>query len=193
RILDSVKYGIDECDRLLTHNEVFLARTKGIGSISPQTAIDYGCSGPILRACGIKEDVRRSEPYSLYPSLDFDVPVGMTGDCFDRYSVRMEEMRQSVRIVEQCLDRLPGGSHMGRVPRFIRPDPGEIYFRTESPRGDYGIYLVSQGGNNPYRVKLRSPCFSNLMALREMLRDCYVADAVMVLGSLDIVLGEVDR
>ncbi|MSQ15422.1 MAG: NADH-quinone oxidoreductase subunit D [Dehalococcoidia bacterium] len=193
RVLDAVKFGIDECDKLLTNNEVFISRTKGIGAISAAAAIDYGCSGPILRACGVKEDVRRSEPYSIYDRLDFDIPVAYSGDTYDRYVVRMEEMRQSIRIVEQCLDQIPDGPFMGKVPRFIRPEPGEVYVRTENPRGDYGIYLISRGGDYPYRVKLRSPCFCNLMALREMLKDCYIADSVMVLGSLDIVLGEVDR
>ncbi|MSQ26939.1 MAG: NADH-quinone oxidoreductase subunit D [Dehalococcoidia bacterium] len=195
RMLPAVQHGIDECDRLLTQNEVFLSRTVGVGKLAASEAIAYGCSGPVLRASGVREDVRRSDPYSLYPTLDFDVPVGKNGDCFDRYWVRLAEMRESVRIVQQCLDRLPEGPIRTPVPRYphFRVEPGEIYVHTENPRGDYGLYLVSKGGVQPYRVKLRSPCFCNLMALGPMLRDSYLADAVVILGSLDIVLGEVDR
>lgn len=195
RIIPLLQKGLDDCDILLTDNEVFLSRTVGVGKISAAEAIEYGCSGPVLRACGVREDVRRSDPYSLYPTLEFDVPVGVNGDCFDRYMVRMLEMRESIKIVEQCLDRMPVGPIRTPVPRYphIRVEPGEVYVHTENPRGDYGIYLVSKGGVNPYRVKLRSPCFCNLMALPAMLRDAYIADAVTVLGSIDIVLGEVDR
>ncbi len=195
RLIPVILAGIDECDTLLTRNEVFLSRTVGVGAITAAEAIDYGCSGPVLRACGVKEDVRRSDPYSLYPTLDFDIPVGSNGDSFDRYLVRMEEMRESVRIITQCLDRIPDGPIRTPVPRYphIRVEPGEIYVHTENPRGDYGLYIVSKGGTDPYRVKLRSPCFCNLMALEAMLRDAYLADAVVILGSIDIVLGEVDR
>lgn len=195
KILPVVKKGIDDCDELLTQNEVFLSRTVGVGKISAAEAIDYGCTGPILRACGVREDVRRSDPYSLYPTFEFDIPVRQNGDTFDRYMVRMLEMRESVKIVEQCLARIPEGPVRTPVPRYphFRVDPGEIYVHTENPRGDYGIYLISKGGVEPYRVKLRSPCFCNLMALPTMMRDAYLADAVMILGSLDIVLGEVDR
>lgn len=192
-ILSDVKRGVEECDRLLTTNEIFMARTKGVGVIAPEDAIDYGLSGPALRASNVAEDLRRSEPYSAYPELDFEIPVGRNGDCYDRYLIRLEEMRQSVRIVEQCLRCIPEGPIMGQVPKFIRPKQGDAYVRTENPRGDFGVYLVSQGGDKPYRVKLRAPSFCNLMALGHLLRNCYVADCVMVLGSLDIVLGEVDR
>ena len=195
QMLPVLEKGIEDCDVLLTRNEVFLTRTVGVGKISAEEAIDYGCTGPILRASGVKEDVRRSDPYSLYPTLDFDIPVGKQGDCFDRYWVRMEEMRESIKIVRQCLDRMPEGPFRTPVPRYphFRVDPGEIYVHTENPRGDYGLYIVSRGGTEPYRVKLRSPCFCNLMALKAMMRDAYVADAIVILGSLDIVLGEVDR
>ena len=196
RLLPVIQAGIDECDTLLTGNEVFLSRTVGVGKISAEEAIEYGCSGPVLRACGVKEDVRRSDPYSLYPTLDFDVPVGHNGDCFDRYLVRMLEMYESVKIIDQLLKRMPSeGATRTPVPRYphIRVEAGEIYVHTENPRGDYGLYIVSKGGTDPYRIKLRSPCFCNLMALETMLRDTYLADAVVVLGSIDIVLGEVDR
>jgi NADH-quinone oxidoreductase subunit D len=195
RMLPAIQHGIDECDRLLTRNEVFLGRTVGVGVISGEEAIAHGCSGPVLRASGVQEDVRRSDPYSLYPTLEFDVPTGRNGDCFDRYWVRLAEMRESVSIVQQCLDRMPQGSIRTPVPRYphFRIEPGETYVHTESPRGDYGLYLVSKGGVQPYRVKLRSPCFCNLAALERMLQGAYLADAVVILGSLDIVLGEVDR
>ncbi len=194
-ILPVLQKGIEDCDILLTRNEVFLSRTVGIGIIPAEDAIDYGCTGPILRASGVKEDVRRSDPYSLYPTLDFDIPVGDKGDCYDRYLIRMKEMYESIKIVQQCLERMPEGPVRTPVPRYphFRVEPGEIYVHTENPRGDYGLYLVSKGGTEPYRVKLRSPCFCNLMALNAMLKGSYVADAVMILGSLDIVLGEVDR
>ncbi len=195
RLLPVVLAGIDECDTLLTGNEVFLSRTVGVGAFSTADAIAYGVTGPVLRATGLREDVRRSDPYSLYPTLDFDIPVGKQGDCFDRYTVRMAEMRESAKIVYQCLDRMPEGPIRTPVPRYpqIRVDPGDIYFHTENPRGDYGLYLISKGGTDPYRVRLRSPSFCNLMALKAMLKGSYLADAVVILGSLDIVLGEVDR
>ncbi|MSQ10213.1 MAG: NADH-quinone oxidoreductase subunit D [Dehalococcoidia bacterium] len=195
-MLPTIAAGLDECDRLLSQNEIFLSRTVGVGKFTAQEAIAYGCSGPVLRASGVAEDVRRSNPYSLYPTLDFEVPVGKQGDCFDRYWVRVQEMRESLKIVQQCLDRMPAeGSIRTPVPRypFMRVEAGEIYFHTENPRGDYGVYIISKGGTEPYRMRLRSPSFSNLMALKPMLRNAYLADAVVILGSLDIVLGEVDR
>ena len=149
----------------------------------------------MLRASGFKYDIRKDEPYSIYDRFDFDVPVGTHGDCFDRYTVRLEEMRQSLRIVEQALDQMPktGPLMAEKMPRMLRIPPSECYMRTENPRGEYGIYLVSKGGNKPYRIKMRSPSFCNLMALREMTIGEYVADAVIILGSTDIVLCEVDR
>jgi NADH-quinone oxidoreductase subunit D len=139
-------------------------------------------------------DVRRDEPYLYYDQVKFDVPVGVNGDVFDRYTCRLEEMRQSVHIIEQCLERLqPGPIVPERMPRMLRTPPGEVYLRTEAPRGEYGVYLVSKGGNRPYRLKVRSACLSNLQALRQMSVGQYVADAIIVLGSIDIVLSEVDR
>lgn len=193
RLIPQLRQSIEDCHNLLGHNEVFIARSKGIGTIGPQEAIDYGLSGPALRACGVAEDLRRSDPYSIYPKLDFRIPVGKDGDCYDRYLLRVEEMRQSLYMVEQALEIIPPGPVMAQVPKVLKPPPGEVYVRTENPRGDLGIYLVSQGGDKPYRVKVRAPSFCNLMALEHLLRDCYIADCVMVLGSLDIVLGEVDR
>ena len=188
------RVGIDDIDRLLTKNEIFLTRCLDIGCISKEDAIDYGLSGPLLRACGIPFDLRRAEPYSIYDRFEFDIPTGTRGDVYDRYLVRMEEMRQSARIVEQAIEQMPDGPIMPeKAPRRLRLPPGEVYMRTENPRGEYGIYLVSKGGEKPYRLKIRSSCLSNLTALKQMVVGHYVADAVVILGSIDIVLGEVDR
>jgi NADH-quinone oxidoreductase subunit D len=149
----------------------------------------------MLRASGVKHDLRRAEPYSIYDRLEFDIPVGQNGDVQDRYFVRLEEMRQSVRIAEQCLDQMPKGGPIiaPKLPRILRPPVGEVYMRAENPRGEYGVYIVSKGTDKPYRLKIRSPAFCNLSALRAMTVGHYVADAVVILGSVDIVLGEVDR
>ena len=192
-LMPQLRQGIEECDQLLSDSELFLARTKGIGDIGAGDAIDYGVTGPALRACGVLEDVRVSEPYELYDRFDFGIPVGTNGDCWDRYYVRVEEMRQSLRIIEQAMRQMEPGPIVAKVRRIIRPPKGEAYVRTESPRGDFGVYLVSDGTDKPYRVKVRAPSFANLQALRHMLRNAYVADAVVILGSIDIVLGEVDR
>ncbi len=193
-VLKSSKQGIKDMDGLLTTNEVFRARTQNIGVISAADAIDWGCTGPVLRASGVPMDLRRTEPYLRYSEIEFDVPVGQVGDTYDRWLVRVEEMRQSVRIVEQCMARLqPGPIVPERMSRMLRTPPGEVYMRTEAPRGEFGVYMVSKGGNRPYRLKVRSSGFANLQALRDMTIGSYVADAVVILGSLDIVLCEVDR
>ena len=164
-----------------------------IGSIDAATAVDFGLSGPLLRACGVPEDIRISEPYGIYDRFDFGIPVGSAGDCWDRYYVRMEEMRQSLSIIVQAVEQMKTGEISAPVRRIPRPPAGEVYIRTESPRGDFGVFLVSDGSDKPYRVKVRAPSFANLQALQFLLRDAYVADVVMVLGSLDLILGEVDR
>jgi NADH:ubiquinone oxidoreductase subunit D len=188
------RVGINDIERLLTRNEIFVARCRDIGALAAADAVDYGLSGPLLRASGVPVDLRREEPYSIYDRFDFDIPVGERGDVYDRYLVRMEEMRQSVRIIEQAIEQMPEGPVLPeKLPRRLRVPPGEVYMRTENPRGEYGIYLVSKGGDKPYRLKIRSACFCNLMALKEMVVGHYVADAVIILGSLDIVLGEADR
>jgi NADH-quinone oxidoreductase subunit D len=192
-LMDQLKRGIEECDSLLTENEMFLVRTKGIGPMSGEDALDFGVTGPSLRASGVLEDVRLSEPYSIYDRFDFGIPVGTDGDCWDRFYVRLEEMRQSLSIVEQAMQQMESGPVMAKIRRIARPPKGEVYVRSESPRGDLGVYLVSDGADRPYRVKVRTPSFANLQALQHMLRDAYVADAVVILGSIDIVLGEVDR
>ena len=192
-LTEELKRGIEECDQLLSSNEMFLARTKGIGVIDGPDAIDYGVTGPMLRAAGVLEDVRISEPYSIYDRFDFGIPVGTYGDCWDRYYVRMEEMRQSLAIIEQAMKQMEPGPVMAKVRRIARPPRGEVYVRTESPRGDFAVFLVSDGGDKPYRVKVRAPSFANLQAITHLLRDAYIADAVVILGSIDIILGEVDR
>jgi NADH-quinone oxidoreductase subunit D len=194
RVVDVAYRACDDFDRLLSHNEVFLVRTRGIGVISAERAIDLGLSGPVLRAAGVPLDVRRVEPYSIYDRFDFDVPVGTRGDCYERYFIRLEEMRQSLGIVQQAIRDLPGGPVMGNAPKALRPPKGDAYQRIENARGDFGVYIVSDGRSPaPYRVKYRSPCFVNLQALNDMVVGAYVADAVLALGSIDIVLGEVDR
>jgi NADH-quinone oxidoreductase subunit D len=192
-LLDQLKRGIEECDELLSSNEMFLERTRGVGVIGPEDAVDYGVSGPGLRASGVVEDVRVTEPYGIYDRFDFGIPVGTAGDCWDRYYVRVEEMRQSLAIIDQAMEQMEPGPIMAKVRRILRPPKGEVYVRSESPRGDFGVFLVSDGTDKPYRVKVRAPSFANLQAIQHMLRDAYVADAVVILGSIDIVLGEVDR
>ncbi len=192
--LGHARQAIKDVDDLLTQNEMFIARTRNVGVISQEDAIDWGLTGPMLRATGFKWDLRKEEPYCIYDRFDFDVPVGEQGDCYDRYRVRLEEMRQSVRIVEQAVKEFPEGPILPeKMSRRLRVPAGEVYGRVEAPRGEYGVYIVSQGGEKPYRLKIRASCFSNLMALRDMTVGGYVADAVMVLGSTDIVLCEVDR
>ena len=187
--------GVDDMDRLLTDNEIFIARTRNIGVLSLEDAIDYGVTGPMLRAAGMQHDLRRAEPYSIYDRFDFDIPVGRNGDSYDRYLVRLEEVRQSVRIIEQAVEQMPDDGPIlpERLPRALRPAPGEVYMRCENPRGEYGIYLISRGGTRPYRLRIRGASFSNLAALRQMTIGHYIADAVTILGSTDIVLCEVDR
>ena len=193
-VLDLVKKDTEESDKLLSFNEIFLARLKNIAVMSAEDAIDYGLTGPCLRASGVDYDVRKAAPYSVYDRFDFDVPIGLDGDCWDRYYLRVQEVYQSIRIVEQALDQLPDGevtSSLGR--RLLRPPAGEVYVRGENPRGEIGVYLNSDGSDKPYRIKVRPPSFCNLSALRQMLKDSWIADSVVILGALDIVLGEVDR
>ena len=192
-LLAEIREDVEECDRLLSFNEVFVARTKDIGAIDLDTAIDYGWTGPCLRACGMEYDVRRAEPYSIYDRFEFNVPVGRDGDCWDRYFVRVLEMYESLRIIDQALEGMPAGEVNSVGGRLVRPPKGDVYVRAENPRGEIGVYLVSDGTDKPYRVKVRPPSFCNLSALRLLVQDTYIADAVVILGSLDIVLGEVDR
>jgi len=194
QVLDRIKRGLDDLEGLLTKNEVVLARCRGLSRVTIPEAIDWGLSGPVLRATGLAHDIRKAEPYSIYERFDFDIPVGTEGDVYDRMIVRLEEMKQSVRIVEQALAQLPQGPIMREgMKRILRVPEGEIYMRVESPRGEYGIYMVATGADKPYRHKVRGASFCNLSALRAMSVGHYIADVVLVLGSIDIVLCEVDR
>jgi NADH-quinone oxidoreductase subunit D len=187
---------IKEYEALVDTNAVFLQRTQGKGVITQQDVVDYGITGPNARASGVDLDLRRSRPYSVYPELDFDIPVAHHGDIFDRYRVRMDEMRQSLRIIEQCLDMLPKGPvQLGslRAPYVITPPPGSAYVGQENPRGEYGTYIESDGSRYPYRLKYRDPCFCNLQLFPKILSGNKIADAVAISGSIDLVLGGIDR
>ncbi len=184
---------LEEYETLLNENRIWLGRTVGIGVISAEDAISLGLTGAPLRGSGVDYDVRKTDPYECYADLEFDIPIGENGDTFDRYLVRMEEMRQSRRIIMQALDRLPDGPVMGRVPKVIRVPAGEVYHSIEAPKGELGLYLVSDGSTKPYRLRMRPASFINLAALRKMTVGSLVSDVVAVIGSLDIVLGEIDR
>jgi len=193
KLLDELPRNIDEYERMLTTNEIFLARTRNVGVLPPDMAIDYSVTGPVLRASGVPYDLRRAEPYSIYDRFEFDIPVGTVGDVYDRYLVRIQEMRESAKIVRQALDQLPGGPARASLPKVMRPPKGDAYAQVENPKGVLGYYLVSDGGPNPYRAKVRAPSFINLTALRPLVIGHKVADSIVILGSFDIVLGEVDR
>ena len=184
---------IDEYEQLLTKNRIWINRTRGVGVLSAADAIAYGVTGPVLRGSGVKWDIRKVQPYEAYDKVEFDVPTGEHGDTYDRYIVRIQEMRQSVRIVRQCVERLAPGPIFGKVGKVIKPPAGEVYHSIEAPKGELGYFVVSDGTVNPYRVRVRPPSFVNLQALDIMIRGHLVADVVAVIGTLDIVLGEVDR
>jgi NADH-quinone oxidoreductase subunit D len=184
---------IDEYDQLLKENEIVLVRSIGVGIVTDDLAVNASLSGPMLRATGIRWDIRKADPYSVYDRLDFEIPTGTKGDAYDRYRVRVEEMRQSVRIIEQALEQLPEGPIRADVPNLIRPPKGEVYSRIESPKGELGFYLVSDGSIAPYRFRIRPPAMLNLGVLREMMQGWKVGDLIIILGSVDMALGEVDR
>ena len=193
KFLDTMPGKVDEFDRLLKDNEILLARSKGVGILSRETAINCGMSGPVLRSTGVAWDLRKEDPYSVYDRFEFDIPVGIQGDCYDRFRVRIEEMRQSVRILEQAVKQLPEGPVKAEVPHLIRPPKGEAYAHIEAPKGELGFYVVSDGSIAPYRCHIRPTSLINLTALREMVRGWKVADLIAIFGSIDITLGEVDR
>ncbi|MDB6016803.1 MAG: NAD(P)H-quinone oxidoreductase subunit [Pedosphaera sp.] len=218
KFLSEVVVNFDESETLLTRNRIFVDRTRDIGIISRADAIDYGLTGPNLRGSGVDYDLRKAHPYLVYDQLKFDIPVGSAGDCYDRYLVRMEEMRQSVRILEQCLDQLPGGPVSIPNGKTVLPPkekvltkmeelihqfilvtqgenapPGEIYFGAENPKGELGFYINSKGGGTPNRLKIRAPSFVNLSILPHLLPGHMMSDTVSILGSLDFVMGECDR
>jgi NADH-quinone oxidoreductase subunit D len=183
-----------EYETLVTKNVIFLHRTRKVGVITPELARQYGVTGPNLRACGIPFDIRKTEPYELYDQLNFEIPVGTNGDALDRYYVRMVEMEQSCRIIEQALDQLPEGPYMQKsVPAKLKPPKGDVYFAFESARGQTAYYLVSDGTAYPYRCHIRVPSFGNLQVLTEVLEGTLVADAISILGSIDVVIPEIDR
>jgi NADH-quinone oxidoreductase subunit D len=191
---DVLESKLVEYEDLLTSNRIWLERTRGIGVLSGPEAIAIGLSGPPLRASGVRRDVRKDEPYAAYDEFEFDIPLGTAGDTYDRYLVRMEEFRQSVRIIRQAVDGLPEGPVMGKVPRLIKPPAGETYHAIESPKGELGYFIVADGkSTSPYRFRVRPPSFCNLQALRRLVRGHLVADVVALIGTIDIVLGEVDR
>jgi NADH-quinone oxidoreductase subunit D len=184
---------IDEYEELLTTNRIWCERTKGVGILNGDDCKALGVTGPVLRASGVKWDLRKAKPYSGYEKFDFEIPTGKNGDTYDRYLVRIEEMRQSVKIIRQAVDRIPEGPIMAKVPKVLKPPVGEIYHSIEAPKGELGYFIVSDGSTQPYRVRVRPPSFVNLQALDKMIKGQLVADVVAVIGTLDIVLGEVDR
>lgn len=191
--LTEMRGRLDEYNDLLTENPIFKDRLIGTGIIPRDVAIAYGLSGPVLRGSGVDFDIRRDDTYLVYDKLKFEVPVGTRGDCYDRYLVRMKEIVQSLNLVEQCLDVLPPGPIRARVPLRMKPPKGEWYARVEASRGEHGFYLNSNGTSTIYRMKVRSPSFSNLSVLEKILPGMKLADTVAMIGSLDITLGDVDR
>ncbi len=190
---DFVLPKIDEYEELLTTNRIWLERTKGVGVLTGAECIELGATGPVLRGSGVKWDLRKAQPYAAYDKFEFDIPIGKNGDTYDRYLVRIEEMRQSVRILRQAAAGIPEGPITAKVPKVLRPPAGEVYHSIEAPKGELGYFIVSDGSTQPYRVRVRPPSFVNLQALDKMVRGWLVADVVAVIGTLDIVLGEVDR
>ena len=184
---------IDELESLITGNEIVLARTRGVGVLTDETAVATSVTGPMLRAAGVEWDLRKADPYEVYDRVDFDVPIGATGDTFDRYLVRIREMRESIRIIQQCLEQIPEGSIRPDLPFNLRPPEGDAYAAVEGPKGELGFYLVSDRGIAPYRCKIRAPSFINLTPLKEMTVGWKMSDLIVIFGSVDIVLGEVDR
>lgn len=196
--LDYFEPKIDEYNDLLTFNHIFIKRTANVGVVSRQQAIRYALSGPMIRGSGIPLDLRRDRPYSVYPELEFDVCVGSgikgtVGDCWDRYWVKMQEMKQCCRILRQCIRQIPSGAFRAKLPRNLKVPPGEVYAEYENPRGHLGFFIESQGGPIPYRVKIRGACFVNLAITGELCRNVLLADVPAIIGSIDIVMGEVDR
>ena len=190
---------IKELNDLLSYNKIFIHRTANIGVLPPKVALNYSASGPVLRGSGVKWDLRKNDPYSIYDRFDFEIPtgsgeMGTTGDCWDRYIIRVREMEQSLRIIEQALDGLPEKIDVTKsIEKRVRPKEGELYFRSETPRGELGYYIISDKSGSPYRVKARAPSFVHLSMLPSISKGALIADLVAIVGSIDIVLGEVDR
>jgi NADH-quinone oxidoreductase subunit D len=187
-----------ELNDLLTKNQIFIERTANVGILPVDVAINYGITGPMLRGSGMKWDLRKDDPYSVYDKFDFNIPigeglVGTVGDSWDRYYVRILEMEESLKIIEQALEQIPEGDVSSAIPKRVKPPVGEVYGRVENPRGELGYYIISDGSVNPFRIKVRGPSFVNLGVMDELCRGLMVADVIAILGSIDIVLGEVDR
>ncbi|MBI2935353.1 MAG: NADH-quinone oxidoreductase subunit D [Chloroflexi bacterium] len=193
RFLQEMPHYLDEYEQYFAENEILVARTKDVGMLPADKAINASASGPVLRASGVQWDLRKVDPYEVYPRMEFDVPIGSRGDSYDRFMVRLLEMRQSLRIVEQAARDIPPGPVRTRVPFFLRPPVGEAYAHVESSKGELGFYLVSDGSISPYRCKIRSPSFINLTVLRDLAIGWKLADLVVIFGSIDINMGEVDR
>lgn len=195
RLVEGYGRFLDEYEALITGNEILMARTQGVGVLGANLAVNAGITGPMLRACGVDYDLRKVDGYGFYPRFDFRVPLGAHGDTYDRYMIRVLEMRESIRILQQAFRDLPAGPIIDPKAknRGLRPKAGEAYGRIEGPKGEIGFYLISDGGPNPYRYRVRPPSFINLTVLEDMCLGQTVADAVIILGSIDIVLGEVDR
>ena len=193
KFLDQMPGYIDEYDRLIAENEIFIARARGVGILPREMAISNSASGPVLRASGVAWDIRRADPYSLYPRFEFDIPTGTAGDCYGRYWGRIKAMRQSVRIIKQAVEQLPQGPVTTKLSLNLKPPAGEAYAHVEAPKGDLGFYLVSDGTDKPYRWHVRAPSLLNLTALRDMCIGWKVADVILIFGSIDITMGEVDR
>ena len=196
--LDYFEPMLEEYHQILTGNLIFVERTADVGIITPEVGVNFGVSGPSIRGSGVSYDLRKDEPYSVYDKFDFEVPVGTgmmgtVGDCWDRYWVRMREMEESIKILRQAIAQLPEGDINEAKPKKVRPAKGEVYSRYESARGDVGFYIISDGKNIPYRLKMRSPAFCNLSVFSEIAEGWMISDVITILGSLDIVLGEIDR
>ena len=192
-VMEKVLEGVERFENLVGGNEVFKARTQNVGIISKEMCEDYGVSGPILRASGVKFDLRTQTNFLPYDKFDFEIPIGENGDCYDRWYVRLIEMRESARIILQAIDSMTSGSLQAKVPKVIKVPKGQSYVRTENPKGEMGFHVISEGGLGPYRLKIRTPSFSNISILPELLEGQLLPDLIAIMGSLDFVLGDVDR
>ncbi|GAV23665.1 NADH-quinone oxidoreductase subunit D [Carboxydothermus pertinax] len=190
--LPKILEGADEEEGLLAGNEIFIARTKGLAPVSVEKALAWGWGGANLRASGFKFDLRKNRPYSVYDRFDFDIPTGSKGDCWDRFYLRLAEIRQSVKIIEQALEMIPEGPIMAKVPKVIKPPVGEAYHEVEAPKGILGYYIVSDGSTKPYRMHVRRPSYINIGMLRDLLIGTKLADFITIFASIDVVLGDVD-
>lgn len=187
------KEKVTEYEDLVTNNVIFQSRMKGVGVLSKEDAISFGCTGPVARASGLSCDIRKIFPYEVYDSVDFDEVLETTGDSFARYMVRVREMNQSIRIIEQLIDNIPEGDFQAKTKAVLKPPKGEFYTRVETARGELGVYIVSEGGTTPYRIKFRSPGFSNLSALHHMAKGSKIGDLMATMGTLDLVIPDIDR